>query len=130
MITDKVLIVKYKAMGWTDSKIASKMGLTVEQVAAKSKSIDEDLKASDSSGYSAFCELFTIMAGQYQLLGASLAQVATTLGNPVLSEQFAEFIVPGNVQATLDNLRKHCIILHAHKPSTPEEQMKFAMEKN
>lgn len=129
MITDDKQLVKLKSAGVPITIIAARMGLTVEQVEQRWSQILKDVAAKESNGYLALCDAFHILANQYQLVGESLKIIGNAIGNVMPADEVAKHIT-SDPQETLDNLRRHTIILRPFIPITPEESLKQTVKGN
>jgi len=123
-VSDDSYLFKLKTAKTPDAVIAKKLSISVEEVGRRWERIVADLKVSEHNGYNALCDQFTVMANQYQLLGASLKVMAGVIGSVMNSQELEELIPLADVEnrkLVLENLRKHCIILRRFTPVSPEE---------
>lgn len=129
MVMNDVYLLKLKNLGWSNEKIAAKMGLEVQEVQRRWEALIAETQVNEGNGYNQFCDLFTTMANQYQLLGASLKVVAGVLGNVATNAEL-EKIITADPEQTLKSLRKDFIILRKFIPITTEEALRQTVEGN
>ena len=127
--TNDTYIIKLKGLGWTHANIAKKLGMREADVDARWKDIEAAYITGQASGYAAFCDHYTIMCHQYQLLGESLKITAGFLGSRMLDSELDKLIVEDWAQ-TLKNLKDFCVVLRPFVPITPAESAQKALQGN
>lgn len=119
-------IIRLKGLRWPDNKIASKMGMTEDELEKIWKRIQNEASAILQNGYGTFCDAFSNMALQYQTLGESLKMIATAVGNRATFDDIEKALKalkldPVLSTAIASELVNTFIILRPFIPITPEE---------
>lgn len=127
-ITDETYLLKLKMAGISSASIAQRLGITKEEVERRWQLLQKKMEAMQKSGHQGLINQFTLLCGQYQLMGESLKIIAGALGNEVSTEELKAAIVP-DAEKTLENLRSF-IILRPFVPISPEESFKRMLEGN
>lgn len=127
-VTDDNLLIKYKTARIKDDVIASKLGISVEEVNLRWNQLVEIANQSKANGHEDLCVQFNTLSLQYQLLGESLKIVGAALGDVLPMSEVSKLIVEGNKAQTLKNLSEQCIILRPFTPVNPVEALEAATQ--
>ena len=132
-LTTATYIAAAKQAGLSDSTIAGKLGISVEDLQAVWNDIFQSASACIESGYAGLVDQFTTLAHQYQLVGESLKAVATAVGELATVEEIA-MLVPVDLHigplTIAKKLSKHFIILRRYTPPSPEKTLEQSIEGN
>lgn len=124
------VVMKYKAAGWQDTRIAKKMGISEKDVQHYFQIGIEQLNQKLPSGYASLCEVFSILLHQYQLMGESFKQIAKALGNVMPLEEVMKILNEGDEHSDREraaHLLNRAIVLRPFQreeipePSDPEK---------
>jgi len=129
MNQDDIYLVKMKQTGASDSRIAAKLNMQEKDVRERYAKIIQELQDRTDNGYAVFCEMFTVMANQYQLLGESLKLCGSFTGN-VIQEEELKLLIDKDPVVTLRNLQTKCIVLAPYIPISPEESIRRTLAGN
>jgi hypothetical protein len=110
-MTDNGYLMKLKQAGWSDEKIAQKMGLTAEQVAVRYNALMHAVRIFEQNGYNALVNAFNAALLNYQNLGDRFIPLGHALSNPPQVEELLECYVDGDPSQTMLNLLSKFIIL-------------------
>ncbi len=118
-------IIKLKGLKTPDTLIASKLGLTVEELNTRWNAILGAAESMEENGYGQLTETFNTFALQYQLLGQNLAQIAQFLNGAVLLTDIADAVKDcKSPEETATVIVKKFIVFHKFVPVDPKELMK------
>src|SRR3990167_2476528 len=99
-MTDDLYLLKLKSANVPDDVICRKLNITPEEMNLRLQGMVKNAEHQASNGYAAFCDQFTVLANQYQLVGESLKILAGVIGDP-LSFSELQALVTGNREETL-----------------------------
>ncbi len=110
MSRDDLYLIKLKKAGAIDSFIAERLGISVDEVKRRWTQVQLEALSQETASYGSLCEMFTLMAAQYQLLGESLKVIGTALGNVMFDEEITK-LIDKDPAKTLANLKANSIVL-------------------
>jgi transcriptional regulator with XRE-family HTH domain len=120
-LTDDTYLIKLKQAGWTDRKIAEKMGISVEAVQLQWQGLVRLATEKEENGQTELIQVGMVMAQQFQLLGQSLGIFTNALNGTYEPAELRKVIAecpPGEDLAAW--LLKKTLILKPFSLPSPE----------
>ena len=120
-------LLRLKAAGWSNGRIASKMGISEEEVTMRIACTIAETKARLNCGMAALVDHFTVLCSQYQLLGESLKELARGIANEMPTNELCQLLERGGCSAgsslsTAVFLKENAIVLRPYVPQEPGSQ--------
>lgn len=116
-VTNDSHIMKMKALGMSDEKIAAKLGMSTAQVQRRVADLIASVEAAYVNGAAEFINLSRLAVHQYQLLGATLGMMTTEVNNMASADDLRQVIIAAGISPEEDRekliglLNKYFIIL-------------------
>ena len=107
---DVAYVSKYKQAGWSDHMIATKLGITEEEVETIWRCIQNAERELAASGYKDLLELVNLTAEQFRNLGLMLRVVVESVGDLMDPIELSSLITDDKKE-TLKNLMEKAIVL-------------------
>jgi|YNPMSStandDraft_1061717.scaffolds.fasta_scaffold00227_36 hypothetical protein len=129
---DVAYISKYKRAGWSNHMIASKLGITEEEVEIVWRCLQSAEKELAASGYKDLLELVNLTAEQFKGLGLMLRTIVESIGDRMDPVELSSLITDDKSQ-TLKNLMEKAIVLKPFdrkRLESLQEKMLFNPEQN
>lgn len=129
MINDDSQLLKLKHLGWSDERIAAKLGWDVELVRTRYQAFIALAIASESSGHIALVNHFNLLCSQYQLMGESLKILGMALSANVSSADLQAWVVDDPDTAGIEILKRY-IVLPRFVTQDPQASLDAAIKQN
>lgn len=126
---DDSYIIKLKQAKVPDVQIAAKLGCTVIELNTRWNAIlasAQSFEAMVENGYAELTKFYNNFALQYQLLGQTMAQIASVLQDPMTILQIADIIRDLPPEKAAEKLLKNAIVLKRFVAPDPSKLMVLA----
>ena len=130
MISDDAYLYKLKTSGWSNLKVAQRMGVTVEEVQDRWDRIKNLSKTEPLSGADDIRGVVGITVQQFHLLGQSISLLGDAINNGIEPSELKGVIAScPEGEDLVTHLLKHLIILKPFILPSAEELIKEAETK-
>lgn len=117
----KAFAIELLGCGFSPKIIAARTGLPLEEVLHLQR-VKKEVVRKDAAGQYLLFEHMAELAYAFSLFGNKFGNLLAGFKGAVNDEDLAGAIVPGDVKATVENLRSRFVILPAyHPPPAPVE---------